>query len=316
MSYRHLGALSGALALATLLSCATGGYAPQPSMPAARAALRPEYRVFYDALQDYGDWTLIEPYGFVFHPKVDFASFRPYQDGFWVATDAWGWVWISAEPFGWATYHYGSWVWDRFQGWVWVPGVDWGPAWVSWQLAGAYAGWAPLGPQAGGGLPGGIPSGPYVFAPVNLMGSADLRSHITPQAKLGTAVAEAQAADNVVERDGVRINMGPAFAGIERAIGGPLPRVKLAEATVPTRPAAGPGDAVLTGESGEVDVAGARREAEDAARRARAMIQAGGKTPAVLPILRPAGIGAAGEGSGAQKRPRRFGRPDAADTTR
>jgi hypothetical protein len=29
----------------------------------------PEYRVFYDALVDYGDWILIEPYGWVFRPR-------------------------------------------------------------------------------------------------------------------------------------------------------------------------------------------------------------------------------------------------------
>ena len=43
----------------TVASCA-GGYVSTPSMPAARAALRPEYRLFYDALIDYGDWVLIE----------------------------------------------------------------------------------------------------------------------------------------------------------------------------------------------------------------------------------------------------------------
>jgi len=41
------------------------------SMPAARAALRPELRIFYDALQDYGDWILIEPFGYVFRPSLN-----------------------------------------------------------------------------------------------------------------------------------------------------------------------------------------------------------------------------------------------------
>jgi hypothetical protein len=318
MTCRHLRAMSGALALATLLSCAAGGYVPQtPSMPAARAALRPEYRIFYDALQDYGDWVLIEPYGFVFHPKVDFATFRPYQDGFWVPTDAWGWVWISAEPFGWATYHYGTWLWDRFQGWVWIPGLDWGPAWVTWQLAGGYAGWAPLWPQAGAGSPGEIPGGAYVYAPLERMGSTDLRSHIATQATLGETVADAQPADDVVERDGLRINLGPAFARIERAIGGSLPRVKLAEVAVAGRPAAGRHEATSAAEPVLVDIEAARREAEDAARRTRAMIQGGGRTPAVLRIVRPAGIESPGDGSGARKRPGRPGHPDfVPDTTR
>ena len=92
-------------------------------MPAARAALRPEYRLFYDSLVDYGDWVLIEPYGFMFRPRVDFATFRPYADGFWAPSDPWGWVWISAEPFGWATYHYGRWGYSRRIGWFWALGI-------------------------------------------------------------------------------------------------------------------------------------------------------------------------------------------------
>ncbi|MBI3539557.1 MAG: hypothetical protein HY076_04735 [Candidatus Eisenbacteria bacterium] len=124
---RRLALSALALAAAATLGCASAGFTPQtPTMPAARQALRPEYRIFYDALTDYGDWVLIEPYGFVFHPKVDYASWRPYSYGFWAPSDTWGWVWISGEPFGWATYHYGSWLFDRFQGWVWMPGVDWG----------------------------------------------------------------------------------------------------------------------------------------------------------------------------------------------
>ena len=138
-----------ALALAVVqLSCAASGLTPLPqSMPAARAALRPEYRIFYDTLTDYGDWTLIEPYGFVFRPRVHFATWQPYSDGFWVPTDVYGWVWVSSEPFGWATYHYGQWFLDSFQGWVWMPGLDWAPAWVDWRVTDNYVGWAPLGPN-------------------------------------------------------------------------------------------------------------------------------------------------------------------------
>ena len=53
--------------------------------------------------QDDGDWTLIEPYGYVFRPHVNFVAWSPYQYGFWAPSDVYGWVWISAEPFGWAT---------------------------------------------------------------------------------------------------------------------------------------------------------------------------------------------------------------------
>src|SRR5215470_216864 len=128
------------LALATIGGCATAGLTPIASnQPVARQTLRPEYRVFYDALSDYGEWVLIEPLGFVFRPRVSWGSWQPYRYGFWAPTDTYGWVWISDEPFGWATDHYGEWLYDQYQGWVWLPGLDWAPAWVSWQIAGEYA---------------------------------------------------------------------------------------------------------------------------------------------------------------------------------
>src|SRR5437773_2233500 len=74
-------------------------------------------------------------------------DWRPYTDGHWVYTDV-GWTWVSEEPFGWATYHYGRWTRLRNIGWVWVPGDEWAPAWVSWRKNNDYVGWAPLPPEA------------------------------------------------------------------------------------------------------------------------------------------------------------------------
>ena len=69
-------ALVAALAVALgVAGCATTGFqAVPPTMPAAKAGLPPEFRIFYDALEDYGDWTLIEPYGYVFRPRVSFVA--------------------------------------------------------------------------------------------------------------------------------------------------------------------------------------------------------------------------------------------------
>jgi hypothetical protein len=313
-------------------SCAGGGYvAETPSMPAARAALRPEYRIFYDALQDYGDWVLIEPLGFVFRPKVDFATWRPYSDGFWAPSDSWGWVWISAESFGWATYHYGTWTFDRFQGWVWVPGVDWGPAWVSWQLADGYAGWSPLGPSVsiGGSFgSGNPPGGLYVFAPLASLASTDLRSHLIPQSDLGVAATTVQPADRVVERDGTPVNLGPELAKIERMTGRPLPRIEFDD----LRPAGVPGAAgaasraehgvretvtppreratVTTGAGAAIDAArveSTKRAAELATQRARALMNTAAPVPQRVPMLRPAWIRASAE---ARKQRDRAATPD------
>ena len=146
MNVRPLLPYALALAALTQLSCAAAGLQPLPrSQPAERIGLLPEYRVFYDALQGTGDWVFIQPFGYVFRPDVNFITWRPYENGFWAPSDLYGWTWISAEPFGWATYHYGRWLYDRYYGWVWKPGLDWGPAWVAWQLNGDYAGWSPLG---------------------------------------------------------------------------------------------------------------------------------------------------------------------------
>lgn len=302
-----------ALALAAG-SCAVGGYVPQtPSMPAARAALRPEHRLFYDALVDYGDWVLIEPYGFMFRPRVDATRFRPYGDGFWAPSDPWGWVWISAEPFGWATYHYGFWTWDRFQGWVWGPGSEWGPAWVTWEVAGGFAGWAPLGP-GGGGFDSGMPGGAYLYAPLERLGSTDMRAHTVTRAELGAAAQSARPIGNVAERDGVRYESGPDFEQVERARGGPLTRVRLEEI-------AGPAAGRLKDAPDEPPparrVEAAREAGTAAAKQARELIQRGGAAPARLSVPRPAAIRPAGGEPDAAKRPRPAARTGAAsDTTR
>ena len=83
--------------------------APPASMPAAKLGLAPALRPFHDELIEYGDWILVEPIGWVFRPRVNTVAWRPYQEGHWVASYAYGWVWESAEPFGWITDNYGFW---------------------------------------------------------------------------------------------------------------------------------------------------------------------------------------------------------------
>ena len=100
---------------------------------------------FYDDLASYGHWIQRPRYGWVWTPRVAVATWRPYQDGHWVWTDL-GWTWVSDEPFGWATYHYGRWYDDPDYGWEWVPGDEWAPAWVDWHAGDDYVGWAPLPP--------------------------------------------------------------------------------------------------------------------------------------------------------------------------
>ncbi len=221
------------------LSCAAANLTPtQESMPAARAGLLPEYRLFYDALQDYGDWILIEPYGYVFRPREDMMSWRPYAAGFWAPSDSYGWVWISEEPFGWATYHYGRWFYDHYQGWVWVPGLDWGPAWVSWEQTPDYVGWSPQFPS--GYSSSAVPGGTYLFVPTADLPSTDLKTHTLTRSQVGAKLGTPEPVVDEGERDGVRFNLGPSISAVEK-VAGRLDRVKIEDMATPASPTARPG---------------------------------------------------------------------------
>jgi len=84
---------------------------------------------FYDELAPYGTWSEVDGYGAVWSPAD--PSYEPYGNGAWAYT-AWGFTWVSAEPYGWACEHYGHWIWLD-ERWIWVPDTAWAPAWVEWQ---------------------------------------------------------------------------------------------------------------------------------------------------------------------------------------
>jgi len=166
--------------------------------PSGRASV--DLGFFYDNLASYGNWIQRPSYGWVWTPSAVSTSWRPYEDGHWVWTDQ-GWTWITDEPYGWATYHYGRWYDDPEIGWAWVPGDEWGPAWVSWQEGGDYVGWAPLPPGVdisasydsgyGYGYNGGYASydygiGPeaYVFVPERNFLSLSIASYIVPEVQV------------------------------------------------------------------------------------------------------------------------------------
>ena len=100
----------------------------------------PNVDVFYDQLDPYGTWYDDPTYGYVFTPSQQ--SYVPYSNGHWKYTDA-GLLWVSNDPYGWATDHYGRWVYQNR--WVWVPDTTWGPAWVTWRQSDGWVGWAPSG---------------------------------------------------------------------------------------------------------------------------------------------------------------------------
>ncbi len=102
---------------------------------------------FFNVLEPYGEWIEIEYDEYAWRPyDVDY-NWKPYSIGRWEWTRS-GWYWVSYEPFGWATYHYGRWFYDNYYGWLWMPANKWAPAWVEWRYNDNYIGWAPLPPYA------------------------------------------------------------------------------------------------------------------------------------------------------------------------
>src|SRR5262245_51283617 len=140
----------------------------QTSSPAARLGLAPALRPLYDALEGEGDWVLVEPQGWVFRPRVNTVAWRPYQDGHWEPSYAFGWVWESHDPFGWITDHYGFWFYDDFQGWLWKPYGAWAPSWVAWVQVGNFVGWAPL-PPSGTTTYDEPPGGAFTYLPMSAL---------------------------------------------------------------------------------------------------------------------------------------------------
>jgi hypothetical protein len=73
------------------------------------------------ALGDAGHWELDRKLGNVWYPSDVATDWTPYRDGVWRYLAPWGWTWIDAVPWGFATSHYGRWarIDDR---WGWIPG--------------------------------------------------------------------------------------------------------------------------------------------------------------------------------------------------
>jgi hypothetical protein len=205
-----------------------------------RYSPRVDVGFFYDELSPYGDWVYSHDHGWAWFPRNMHPQWRPYTDGRWVITE-YGWTWVSHEPFGWATYHYGRWAWDTRFGWLWVPGTVWGPAWVSWQHGGGYVGWAPLPPSVtfeigiglrlgGLNLSIGIRPDAYSFVPENRFLESRLSGHLIPTARNVTIIHNTTNITNYTYIDNRVVNRGVELARIEKATGRRLQRLHVAEA--------------------------------------------------------------------------------------
>ena len=225
-----------------LLGGIAGAVAPRPAQLAADVHTGPSGRAavdvgfFYDDLASYGNWVQRPSYGWVWTPRAVAASWRPYEDGHWVWTDQ-GWTWISDEPYGWATYHYGRWYDDPEIGWSWVPGDEWAPSWVSWQEGADYIGWAPLPPGVNvgvgvvsgfGGFAYGIAPASYVFVPERDFLAPRLGSYILASGRVGPIFARTRNFTNYRFNGGRVFNQGVPVDRIQRFTGR-VPRYQVAD---------------------------------------------------------------------------------------
>jgi len=138
---------------AALLTAAPAEAAERWQRGRSAAALRrssPQEAVslddFVSALEPLGGWYIHSKWGRAWRPREVESDWRPYRKGRWVHTQR-GWYWVSDEPWGWATYHFGRWFVDPLAGWTWIPGREWATAWVVWREGKGLVGWAPLGPD-------------------------------------------------------------------------------------------------------------------------------------------------------------------------
>jgi hypothetical protein len=259
---------------------------------------------FYGELSPYGEWVRHPYYGWVWFPRNVRAGWRPYSAGRWVMSD-YGWTWVSYEPFGWATYHYGRWTWDRHVGWLWVPGTQWAPAWVAWQHGNGYIGWAPLPPAVGfdmrvglqlGGFSLSVGIAPRNFAFVDERRFLDTRvsGYIVPEARNVTIIRNTTNITNYTVVNNQVINRGVPVDRVERATGRRAQRLRVAESRSPRetrvdrdvvqiyRPAASKLETVKVAQRNNAGLK--RRPAREKASEAPATTQ---RPPVTAPPVRP-----------------------------
>jgi hypothetical protein len=154
------------------------------------AMVPPEIQYFADDLTGQGHWVFVsDQIPWAWCPANVAADWRPFWNGRWDCSRA-GLTWVSADPWGFVTSHFGRWGWKADLGWYWIPGIYYSPAWVAWRAAGGDLGWAPLGfdnqPCAWGRRPwAGGPSWNILRA--GAMGAGNVRTAVDADAAVVTA---------------------------------------------------------------------------------------------------------------------------------
>lgn len=91
----------------------------------------PYYAPGFADLYTYGNWFSCGGYGYGWRPFGAGFGWSPFTSGQWIWDPAFGWTWMSYQPWGWAPYHYGGWLFDTgCGGWFYSPPVLYGFAGV------------------------------------------------------------------------------------------------------------------------------------------------------------------------------------------
>lgn len=195
---------------------------------------------FHDELAPYGTWVDYDPYGRCWIPDDVSPDWRPYDDGYWVDTD-YGWSWVSNEPWGWATCHYGRWDYDSYYGWVWVPGNVWAPAWVAWHCNDDWIGWAPLPPSARWQVSVGlhfrdvhrIPPPRWCFVERRHFSDHKLRSRVCSSDRNGWLIEHTRDVTRFEVRNGRPVNRGVDVSFVERGTRHKIQKRRIVDADSP-----------------------------------------------------------------------------------
>lgn len=163
--------------------------------------------VFYDQLSPYGMWVDDERMGRVFIPQED--TYVPYTNGHWEDTNL-GFVWISDEPFAWATTHYGRWAYSQpYARWVWMPDTEWGPAWVDWRESGDDFGWAPMAPDVLISVGYETPVDYWHYCPAEHVLDVDVRREYVPRERVHEIHSRAKTIEYRANIGSRRVVTGP-----------------------------------------------------------------------------------------------------------
>ena len=202
--------------------------------------------VFYDRLAPYGVWVDEPSFGRVFIPDRD--GFVPYTEGHWQYTTI-GFVWISADPFAWATVHYGRWIYSRaFRRWAWRPDTVWGPSWVEWRVSGDYFGWAPLAPTITIEIGYAPPIESWHYCAAAHLVDTNVSRYYEPQRRVIEIHRDARTVGSFANIGGARVVVGPSEATLRER------KLELRPAKI---------DARATGRWSPVEVRDAVKHAQD-----------------------------------------------------